>query len=91
MQLCTANLFWAEQDPEGLSIYGWGVPPLTPNTKEIEMPYKVLDILQIDEIDDEILLVKKLSAFLQLKRSSEKLVVLVCEEVQSEQNTPENT
>lgn len=51
------------------------------------MPLKVLDILQVDDLEDEVLLVRKLSALIELKKSTEHLVILVCEEVKDEKKT----
>ena len=48
------------------------------------MPLKVLDIIQVDDREDEILLVKKLDAILQLCKSTEHLTILVCTEVKNE-------
>ena len=42
---------------------------------------KVLEIVQTDCLEDEILLVKKISAILELKRSFERIVILVCEAI----------
>jgi hypothetical protein len=41
----------------------------------------VLEVVQTDDINDEILLIKKISAILELKRSSERIIILVCEAI----------
>jgi hypothetical protein len=47
------------------------------------MPLKVLDILQVDDVEDEVLLIKKLTAILQLRQIAEHLTILICEEVKN--------